>query len=275
MTRERARKEKKTPQAKPTAAHEPEHLGLVKAPPTLDSTPETILRLQRTIGNRAVQRLVKAGQLGSGSTIQREEGGGLHWKPSPEYRLHLDPEIEAQIRTIQFMQARLRFQNIQDAMQNLNLNLSPTSSLATPPSSVSGPPTPPPAPLVPPGKGPDTPRAGTAGDVMKAIVKIPAVEQAVNRLQTEATDQIKRDWRKLSTGEKIGIIGVSAVIGGGALIGIWSDPAARNLVLGQIQGRDYSVPGIKGLSFKFNVIGEEKSVHLTLDLMQFLPSSVR
>ena len=76
MTRERARKEKKTPQAKPTAAHEPEHLGLVQAPPTLDSTPENILRLQRTIGNQAVQRLVTAGQLGSGSTIQREEGGG-------------------------------------------------------------------------------------------------------------------------------------------------------------------------------------------------------
>lgn len=273
MSNERASKETRLKTQPKPAAPTVEQDDPVSSS-SFDLTPENVLHLQKTIGNQAVQRLVA-----NDSVIQRDEGG-LRWKPTSENQLHLDPEIEAQIRMIQFAQAQLQFQNIQTAIQNLNLNLTAlpagsSASTSAPPASVSGPPTPAPAPLVPPGKGPDEPKPAGAGDVMKAVVKIPAVEQAIVKLQTDASDQIKRDWRKLSTGEKIGVIGVTASIAGLSLAGISTDPAARDFMFGQLQGKDYPVPGVKGLSFKFNLVGEEKSFNLTLDLMQFLPPSMK
>ncbi len=70
-------------------AHRP---GETNATPT---APALLRRLQRTAGNRAVTQLITRP-----ASVRREPHGYRPPTDSP-YKLHLDPEIEAQIRAIQ------------------------------------------------------------------------------------------------------------------------------------------------------------------------------
>lgn len=244
-------------------------------------SPGDLLYLQQTIGNQAVQRLL-AGEGGAGSAvIQRDEAGGFSLGSrstsrfsllSPDERLRLDPAIEAQIRAIQMLNTHFEPETFQTALRNVNLNLPQPSLTPTAPNPLAGPQIPAPGPLVPRGAGPEQPREGKPGDILDAVLAIPAVENATNQLRDQAKDQVKKDWNSLSTGGKVSLISVSAVIGGGALAGILSNASSRQFLMDQVEGKDWSVPGVPGLSFQFQLTGPEQRVMFTLDLAKYIPA---
>jgi hypothetical protein len=191
--------------------------------------------------------------------------------PGQEPHLHLDPSIQAY--------ALLDPDMIRQAMLSLGLDVAappPNLTLPSPappagpanPATVAGPTTTPSAsaPIVPRGAGPATPRPASAGDLLGAIMAVPAVRTEVNKLRNTATDQLKRDWRSLSTGDKVAGVGVTALIASGVIAGILSNNSARQFALQQLQGRNIPVPMVPGLSFQLNPIGPNQSVMLNLDL---------
>ncbi len=161
--------------------------------------------------------------------------------------LHLDSDLQAEL-------FRLRIEQLLDparvtgALQNVHFDL------ASP--AKGGPfdftPAPEERPLVPAGPGPDTPRPGSPGDVVNAIMAVPAVDNAVSRLRLDAADRIRRDWRSLSGGERAAVIVTSVLISGAAIGGVASNPQAREFALQQLDGKEVSVPGVQGLSVQFN-----------------------
>ncbi len=186
----------------------------------------------------------------------------------PMYQLRLNPEIEAQA-----MAFRLRELLDPEAIR-LSLSRMDLDSIVgyRPPPWVTAPPVSEPRPLVPRGTGPETPRQATAGDVLKAVMRIPAVDTTLTRLQTEARDRLSSDWRSLSTGGKAAVITQSAVIGAGALAGVLSDPEARQVTLGLLENR--SLPtGVPGLNFQFSVTGPDQKIKFDLNVGALLPSS--
>jgi hypothetical protein len=192
--------------------------------------------------------------------------------PGQEPHLHLDPWIQAY--------ALLDPDVIRQALLAVDVNLAaPPESLTLPtPTPAAGPAITPPgtgpkpttpgaaAPIVPKGAGPATPRPASAGDLLGAVMAVPAVRTEVNKLRDKATDQLKRDWRSLSTGDKIAGIGVTTLIASGTIAGIVSNNSTRQFALKQIQGRNIPVPMVPGLSFQLNPIGPNQSVMLNLDL---------
>jgi len=101
-------------------------------------------------------------------------------------------------------------------------------------------------------------------------MKVPAVDQALTSIKTEATDRLKSDWRSLKTGEKVLVLTQAAVIGGGALAATLSNPESRQFALDLLQNK--SLPtGVPGLNFQLNLTGPDQRVLFNLNLGQFLP----
>jgi outer membrane protein OmpA-like peptidoglycan-associated protein len=113
----------------------------------------------------------------------------------------------------------------------------------------------------------DTPtRTGSAGDVLKAVSKIPEVDTWIE--QTKREELRKLD--KLSTGEKIvgGItVGTIAV---GTAAGISTDPAARKTALDMLDGTEIPVPGAPWLKLKAYTKGGPGG-GVQLDLVKIFP----
>jgi hypothetical protein len=176
--------------------------------------------------------------------------------PGQEPHLHLDPWIQAYSLLDP------------DMIHRVLLNLDLGSMAAPSPSGLQFPSTPPAtqSPIIPRGAGPETPRAASAGDVLGALAAVPAVRTEINRLRDTASDQLRRDWRSLSTGDKVVAIGATALVAGGALAGILSNNSSRQFALQQIQGRNIPIPMVPGLSLQVNPIGPNQSVMLNLDL---------
>jgi hypothetical protein len=226
---------------------------------------EGLLALQRSAGNASVQRMLVQRQdppsVGSSLSLPgRSHGFSLGGE-----QLHIDPAIEAQANAYR---ARMELERILHppdlltAIRDLPVTLTPPppdpAMLTTPPAQEE--------PLVPRGAGPDTAREGSGGDVMGAIAGVPAVNRAITRLQTQALSTVRRDWSRLSTGDRVLLITTSALIAGGALTGIASDPGARSFMLDQLNGRELGVPGVDGLSVTFNTRPENLGVMFTYDL---------
>jgi len=235
------------------------------------------VQIGRVLGNRHLQRVVSAIRRDKG-TIQREDGeeqrptggfqlqmpgttpGGFGTPPSLMPGLTLDPSIQAQIRAIELTRLQLDPAAIRPQL------------LALDPGILTLPPTPAPGPVVPAGAGPETPREASGGDVLRAIMAVPAIDQALTTLQTQATDQVRRDWGRLSTGERVAAISAAVVIGGGAIAGVVQDPTARRFVLDQLNGRTFPVPGVTGLSLELNTSATNVTVGMHLDVGALLPS---
>jgi hypothetical protein len=212
----------------------------------------------------------------------------------PTRQLRLNPDIEAQMRLLQLQNPALFAGNfdltgrtdLETAMRcirglltldgiRLSLSLVDLDAILgpQPPAWHTLPPTPALEPLVAPSAGPDTPRAASAGDVLSAITRIPVFDRALTGLRTVAEERVSRDWERLSTGERVGIVSYAAVIGGGALTGILTNSEARTFLSQQLQGR--SLPtGISGLTFQLNLAGPDQQILFQLDLGQLLPESL-
>lgn len=100
MTGERASKDTKPQQVqqpKPAFANENGQQELEVAQPTLDLTPDNILRLQRTIGNRELQRLMAAKQAGNPArTLERPPLRSVNPAPIRRKAEETEPQQEAE-----------------------------------------------------------------------------------------------------------------------------------------------------------------------------------
>lgn len=194
-------------------------------------------------------------------------------------QLHLDPQIQAM--AFQHVQQQMEPATIRAALSQINLGLTalraPSASgpTATPTPNPFATPSPSPAaPLVPRGAGPDTPRPASAGDLMSALLAVPAIDAWITTLQTRATEQMMRDWRRLSTGEQVGAVSSAVAIGAGALAGILSDPNTRQMALSQLNGRVLPVPGLNWLSLEINTGGDNLMLGGHVDIGSLLPPSL-
>jgi hypothetical protein len=187
--------------------------------------------------------------------------------------ISLDPALAASIMRQSDSERQARAQElarrlfdpatVEAAARNVGIIDSPTPSL-------SGAPTPAQQPLVPAEEGPETAQAAGAGDLVRAVMAVPAVQAAVNRARDQATERLRRDWRRLSTGERAAVITMSVVIAGGAVAGVASNPATREAVLGQLDGRDIPMGPVS-----MHIDRPDPSqlgITLTVDLAQLVPA---
>jgi hypothetical protein len=191
------------------------------------------------LGNRAVQRL-----------LQREDSpddGAAAAKAADEVSTLIDP-------------AKFTL-----GLGKLDIDLPPPPPAWLAPPKAGAPSPGKKGPPWKPGGGPKKPRAATGKDVMKAIAKIPAVDDASKRLQSLVLDKVRRDYRSLEIGEKAALITTGAVLGGAALAGIGSSPEARSFALDQLNGKKIPVPGVPA-HIKFMTGGKEKGFMLTVDV---------
>lgn len=203
--------------------------------------------------------------------------------------LQLDPQIAAQIRAIQFMQGLLSIEQLTAAAsqtaggtaqgaptlpgarpQLLPSLPPPAAGGLTPAGGLGLPPTPTAPPLVPRGAGPETPGPASIGDLLKAVLQVPAVQSGVATLRTQAEGRLRSDWSGLSGGERALVITHSVVLAGGALAGIATNAEARQFVLNQVQGKTIPIPGTP-MTFQFNLTGPDQRLVLGLDVGALLP----
>jgi len=267
---EEARRRRKAP----IDAPEPDE-ALQSAEPGLARSAD-VLALQRTAGNSAVARLLQTYPAPAEPAVQRQGSEhpfqltmptlGSNLFPAPTLggpELELDPSISAQMRVIDALTRLLDPAVLHPALESLEPSALPLASLPALPSS---------APLVPAGAGPSTPREAEAGDVLSAIMAVPAIDSAITALQTQAVDRVRRDWGRLSTGERALTIAVSTLVAGGALAGAAADPEARAFLLDQLNGRVIPVPGVTGLGVELNTQRNGIMVGLHLDIGALLPA---
>lgn len=210
--------------------------------------------------------------------IQMENGegdqGSQGYSPSSEsynfgmdFRFRMDPEIQQM--ALNYMLRRLDPSHIRSTLTEIGPQSAGEGAdvLSNMPQPEA------PQPIVPRGAGPERPRAGSAGDVGSALSRVPAVDSAITNLRTAATAQLTRDWRRLGTGERVGLVSAGVVIGGGALAGLMSNDEGRNWALGLLDGRVIPVPYVDGLFVEMNTAGSNLMFGLHLDVGRVLPSS--
>jgi hypothetical protein len=223
--------------------------------------PGLLGRLQQVAGNRAVTQFV-----------QREPFGKP--KESP-YQLHLDPEIEAQIRAINAMNTMIAPDQVRAGLLNLNL---PQTLPPPPPQTPPIPAPAPPAPATPGGPAPGTglmgPREGTVGDMWKAVLAEPALGPAITALGDEATAKAKSEFGHLSTGGTVAVVSGAVTVGGGALTALLSNSDVRSWITATLNDKIIPVPKVPGLGVQLNLSGENIIVGLHLDVGQLLPAAL-
>ena len=275
-----------------------------------DAEPEARVAARRvaTADNAEVRTGVRPGtiQRDNGSEEEEEErfrlrppqlGESLGFRARPlslgepgEFQLRIDPEIQAQIRAMRMVRGTLSLESLETAVSRIGTATpSPEETEAAPDLSpraaarsavarsgvdpFSLPSVPEPEPLVPAGRGPATPRAASVGDVLGAVLAIPAVRTGVERLQEAAEQEVRRSWSRLSAGERALVITHGVLLGAGALTGIALSPEARQLALDQIQGRDIPIPGMP-VTFNFNLTGDDQRLMIGVNVGEILPPSL-
>jgi hypothetical protein len=222
--------------------------------------------LQRAAGNAAVTALLQRQDSSSGLQNRPNLLGGS----GPQ--LHLDPQIEAEIRRIELerqLDEILHPQKLRLALSQISFQ--PPEQPPWLPKAGEKPPEQ--KPLVPQGAGPETPKGASASDLMDAVMAVPSVDDALTQLKTQAGERVQRDWGHLSTGEKAFVVTSGVVIAGGALGGAMAKEDSRTFVLQQIGGKDIPVPGVDGLKVQFATDPKNVGVTFTLDVGQHLPKS--
>ncbi|RJF94416.1 hypothetical protein D3874_00780 [Oleomonas cavernae] len=111
----------------------------------------------------------------------------------------------------------------------------------------------PPAPAYTRGDGPATAKPGELSDVLKAIYKLPAVQELAKQAKDQGERQLKElhsEWQSAGTADRVLMISVTGVVVGGMVTTILANEPTRNLAFGFIKNKDIPIPGVKGLSFK-------------------------
>lgn len=173
-----------------------------------------------------------------------------------DQHLTLDPEI---VRMMAEIEAQMTARRIISEMLQPNWSLvlpDFQSIINTAPPNIFANPAPPPASSVwsaPQGQGPATPRAGELSDVTGAIYKLPAVQRLVGQAHDEGLRQLRilrGEWGSASTGQRITMVTMTAVVAGAFITPIIANQQTRDLAFGLIKDKDIPIPGVNGLSFK-------------------------
>ncbi len=167
-----------------------------------------------------------------------------------DYHLHLDPELEAEIRALQSTPPTPRLRNLVLYPDWMALEPMTLDRILRTPA-----PTPTPRPLVPRGNFTGAPRAAEVGDLMKAIWAVPVVQESTNRLLDQVSDRARREWGSASTGDKVLIVSTGVTIAGGSLAGLLSNNQARTAAFNFVVDKDLPVPGVDGLSVRLRPRG--------------------
>jgi hypothetical protein len=113
---------------------------------------------------------------------------------------------------------------------------------------------------------------------MQAVMAVPMVDAAITNLRTQATDRLQRDWRDLSTGNRIAVISTGVLLGSGAIAGVLSNPETRQLAqqfaLSQLNGHVFTVPRLDWLGVEMNLSGNNLMLGFHADIGKLLPPSL-
>lgn len=191
--------------------------------------------------------------------------------PDPSLQVHLDPQAEV---AVQQVDQALAPTNVKSALVNLRLGSATTPPPPADPLTSPAPTPPAAAPAVPAGAGPATAHEAGAGDLMDAVMAVPAVDASITDLRMRATDRVRADWGHLPTGERAVTISAVAVIGAGVLAGAVSDPDARQILLTQLNGKVLPVPGVDWLHVEIGTRPDNLMLGLHVDVGALLPSSL-
>jgi len=169
----------------------------------------------------------------------------LGWRPRPislgDFRLRLDPAIEAQIRVLANPPSPgLRTIVLSPPWSLLDHNALNRILMAPSPARPS-------APLVPRGAGPATPRPGEVSDILRAIWAVPSVQHAANGALDRVTGDLRRGWGAASTAERGYVIGWGLVTAA-TLSPLLIHRDTRMGLLEFLEGKYIPVPGVSGLS---------------------------
>jgi len=250
------------------------------APDVATIGPALLGRLQRIAGNRAVSQLLQRPRPAPAQRVpvQRDPPGG-GWKPKDNpNQLHLDPQIEAQIRAITAMNALSAPEHVMAGLLELNLPPMPPAIGPPAPPSPQLPVPAPPASAMPQGPAPGTglmgPRAGTGGDIWKAVLADPSLGPAITGLGEQAAARATSEFDKLSTGATVAVVTGSVAVAGGAIVGLLSRPDVRQWITATLNDKIIPVPKVPGLGVQLNLSGNTMIVGLHLDVGKILPAAL-
>lgn len=157
------------------------------------------------------------------------------------YSLQLDPQLQADIRALLDNPPGPR---LRGAFTDPNWFLFQQSQLdrilQQPPST--------PTPAFTPGAGPAQARAADVSDLMRALMRVPAVRQGMNNVLDRAVGPLRQAAGNM-TGAQTAILVTHAILMGGSLvtaINLQNSPPPFPLSL--ILNRDFPVPGVDGLN---------------------------
>jgi outer membrane protein OmpA-like peptidoglycan-associated protein len=138
-------------------------------------------------------------------------------------------------------------------------------------------PSPPPAPATPQpgqvGRGKPEPqtKAGSVGDVVKAVAAVPKFKKLID----DAEAGVGKDLGKLTTPDIVVLGTVGGAIAAGAIAGLASDPAARKEVLDLIDGKKIPVPWAPGFAIVPHTKGGAVGVGVSFDLIKIFGGGKR
>ena len=256
----------KQPESHPKNQHIPE-VGVIVREDSFESeagaTVGMPLYLQRSSNSQPVQREDSLPptpnfQLTPPSLLQPSDPAS-RYSLGLNYHLDLDPSLPIQQTTAQILDPAI----LKPQLTQITLaDTLPTFILKRPDAEKK--------PTAVPSEQLTSSRSATAGDLLKAVVV--ELDPTLTTLKTRVSDRAESEWRTLNRGEKVGVISAFTVIGAGALAGIVSDPEARRLSLGLLDGKVLPVPKVNWLNLEINTKGNNLMLGLHVDVGQLLPS---
>jgi hypothetical protein len=106
---------------------------------------------------------------------------------------------------------------------------------------------------------PTATKAGSFGDVLKALDGLPIVQENKNKLIDYGLRQVqllKTDWDKAPWRDRIPALVLTATLGAGLVGTVMGADDARHLALNQLKGADIPAPFVPGLSFHVTDFGK-------------------
>jgi hypothetical protein len=192
--------------------------------------------------------------------IQREKDTS---KPAGPKKLPSDDEKKAAMKDVkkQFSLPKLRL-----GFDGLDLKLEPPPPRwATPPTEAEKVPD----PNKPPWKGkkgPKKPKKGKPADLAKAL----AIATKADRVPDLILDKLAQDYDSMKAGEKATVFVASVAIAGPALAAAIEDPESRDFMLKQLDGKEFTIPGIDVPTKVKFMTGKAKGFVLTVDLAKYV-----
>jgi hypothetical protein len=106
---------------------------------------------------------------------------------------------------------------------------------------------------------PTAPKAGAAGDILKAFMGLPIVQIHLNKLTALGLQQVrllKRDWDEAPWRDRITAITLAAPLAAGVVGAVLRADEARHFAFKSLKGVDVPVPWVPGLSVHVSDYGK-------------------